>query len=86
MLTHDWPRPTENKMTRDEKADASWRAIRAVTSPRQFQVIIMRVMCGMTNHEIAADLGVGTSCIKSHLADGVNRVRAELETEQMAYG
>lgn len=79
-----WNRPTESAVLAISQSHLSWNAIRRVTSPRQFEIIIMRLICGMSTRRIADELEMSPRCVRQHLSVGVRRVQENLK--KVTYG
>jgi RNA polymerase sigma factor (sigma-70 family) len=54
----------------------------ATLAPRQRAVLVLRYYEGLSEREIAAQLGIATGTVKSQARDGLARLRAALPDEE----
>lgn len=77
------PEPTvRHRVARDHAArvddrDQLVRAL-AVLGPRQRRVVVLRYLVGLTEREVAEDLGVTVGTVKTQASRGLRRLRVEL--------
>lgn len=54
----------------------------AALSTRQREVIVLRHLCGMSEHETAGAMGISGNSVKKHAARGIAHLRAKLGTSE----
>ena len=66
----------------DEGADVEHRdeLVRALAelSPQQRRVVVLRYLVGLSEREVADDLGVSTGTVKTQASRGLHRLRASM--------
>lgn len=54
----------------------------AALPTRQREVIVLRHLCGMSEHETAGAMGISGNSVKKHTSRGIARLRAKLGTSE----